>query len=354
MQGRAKGESRLGPGLARTSGYVRGMTLHPSEPRIAILGAGLSGLVCGAQLRDAGYCPVVYEKSRGLGGRLATRRGPSGAFDHGAQYITARSPRFREFLERLVAAGAAAHWSPKGRDGAHPWYVGTPGMSALVRPLADGLDIRQPARVTAVRQTGDLWHLEFEDGAQDGPFDQIISTLPAPQSAVLLAKVPGIDALSQVKIHPCWALMLSLSRPPEGGPDSFRPEAGPIAWAARDSSKPGRAATTETWIVHATPDWSKAHLERDPAEVIELLTPAFISSVGPTSVTAAAAHRWRYAMTARALGQPVLSLAQDTLLVGGDWTLGARVEAAYESGLHLAERAISRLKPRQASWQVPR
>ncbi|HIP78813.1 MAG TPA: FAD-binding protein, partial [Kiloniellaceae bacterium] len=43
-------------------------------PRIAVIGAGLAGLLCARRLQDAGLHPVVFEKSRGLGGRLATRR----------------------------------------------------------------------------------------------------------------------------------------------------------------------------------------------------------------------------------------------------------------------------------------
>ena len=50
--------------------------------RIAIIGAGLAGLSAARALTAAGHTPVVFEKSRGLGGRLATRRTEFGPIDH--------------------------------------------------------------------------------------------------------------------------------------------------------------------------------------------------------------------------------------------------------------------------------
>ena len=55
--------------------------------RIAIIGAGLAGLSAARALTAAGHTPVVFEKSRGLGGRLATRRTEFGPIDHGAPGI---------------------------------------------------------------------------------------------------------------------------------------------------------------------------------------------------------------------------------------------------------------------------
>ena len=54
--------------------------------RIAVIGSGIAGLACARRLSDAGYAPILFDKGRGIGGRLATRRTPDGRqFDHGAQ-----------------------------------------------------------------------------------------------------------------------------------------------------------------------------------------------------------------------------------------------------------------------------
>ena len=70
--------------------------------RAAVIGAGLAGLRVAHRLAEAGAQVRVFEKARGAGGRMSTRRTDFGAFDHGAQYFTARDPRFREQVLSLI------------------------------------------------------------------------------------------------------------------------------------------------------------------------------------------------------------------------------------------------------------
>ena len=120
-----------------------------ADVRIAVVGAGMAGLACANELVRADAKVTVFERSRGLGGRLATRRQGDLAFDHGAQFITARSRPFLHYAEIAARAGGLAAWQPRIMEDARiweapigDWWVGTPGMSALVRPLARNLDIR--------------------------------------------------------------------------------------------------------------------------------------------------------------------------------------------------------------------
>ena len=91
------------------------MNSPENHPDVLIIGAGISGLTCAASLRAAGLSPKVIEKSRGIGGRMATRRAGALSFDHGAQFLTAKSEPFRQEVARITAAGAAAEWVPSGR-----------------------------------------------------------------------------------------------------------------------------------------------------------------------------------------------------------------------------------------------
>ena len=61
-------------------------------PSVAIIGAGMSGLAAARVLSDAGYAVTIFEKSRGVGGRAATRRRAGFIYDHGAQYIRQGNP----------------------------------------------------------------------------------------------------------------------------------------------------------------------------------------------------------------------------------------------------------------------
>ncbi len=79
---------------------------------IAIIGAGVAGVSAANVLKARGYNVTIFEKSRGYGGRCATKRWDGHVVDHGAQYFTIRDARFRaavqaasgESLTRLQAS----------------------------------------------------------------------------------------------------------------------------------------------------------------------------------------------------------------------------------------------------------
>lgn len=305
-----------------------------------IIGAGIAGLACARRIADAGQPVIVLDKGRGLGGRLATRRTGFGSFDHGAQYVTARDPGFAAWLTRAGQAGRAGTWERGGV--ASDWWVGTPGMSALVRTLADGLDIRNSRHVTRIARGDAGWRVFLDDAAATLQADRLVLAIPAPQARVLLTGVSALAGrLDAVTIAPCWTLMLSLAEPLDRAPDAYKASDGACAWVARDSSKPGRKAPGENWVIQAGPAWSAEHLEDDPDTIAERLTDAFRDWAGELpAIRYAAAHRWRYARVTRALGEPCLWDLEARLGLAGDWCLGPRVEAAYLSGHALAAQVL--------------
>ncbi|UCH73073.1 MAG: FAD-dependent oxidoreductase [Rhodospirillales bacterium] len=316
-----------------------------ANPRIAIIGAGMAGLTCARHLADSDISPTVFDKGRGLGGRLATRRLEDGAaFDHGAQYVTAEGTAFREFVTAAIGGGTAAHWSPVSQESrpaakSRDWIVGLPRMNGLVRPLAEGLDLRLRVEVKAIERAASGWRLRTASDATSEVFDIVAVTAPAPQAATLAAAEPGLRGrLEHVSMAPCWALMVAFETQVDRPFDVVRGEAADIDWIARNNSKPGRAASPECWVVHASPSWSTRHLELDREVARAKLLALLGESLEPDlpEIRHAIAHRWRYARTTAPLGAPFLSSDDETLFLGGDWCLGARVECAFESGRAIA------------------
>ncbi|MBK1646452.1 deoxyribodipyrimidine photolyase [Thiocapsa imhoffii] len=306
--------------------------------RIAIIGSGMTGLACARKLTDAGYKTVVIDKGRGVGGRLSTRRTRDGwQFDHGAQYMTASSPVFQTLLEQAMSDGAAAEWADGG-DRQH--IVGVPGMSGLASYLSRGIEIRQGVEVAALQATARGWALSLPEGAT--LFDRVVVTVPAPQLSGLLGPThPITQAVAEVRLVPCLTLMAVLA------PDFKSPfisevdSEAPLAWIAHDSSKPGRAELN-CWVAQASASWSAAHLECDPDAIVARMLPLLCArlSTGMDAVRHAAAHRWRYARVTVPLGRPFVRDPSGTLYAGGDWCLGARVEAAWTSGEAIARSII--------------
>lgn len=313
-----------------------------STPRIAIIGAGMAGITCARHLKDAALSPVVFEKSRGLGGRLATRRAGGGlAFDHGAQFVTARTAGFAEHLQR-----AAAPWRPRlaGDGDAAGWHVGAPTMNTLVKSAAADLDVRLQARVAGLERRGAGWRLGLEDGGGES-FDTVVLAVPAPQAQVLAAPVPELATeLAAVEMAPCWTLMLAFAEPLQVSFDVWRSRDSDIAWAGRDGARPGRDPGRECWVVQASARWSRDHRDADPDAVSEALTTAFAGLAGGRlpEIVHHATHRWLYARTESPLGRPFATNGDASLYAAGDWCLGARVEEAWLSGKAVAEDIVNR------------
>ena len=304
---------------------------------VAIIGAGMAGLTCASRLADAGHRVAVFDKGRGAGGRMATRRveheGETYRFDHGAQYFTAREMAFQTQVRAWEADGVVAPW-PAAKEGA---WVGTPGMNAPIRAMADALDVQFGTQITGLLPERGGWRLEGE-GAPDDRFDAVVVAIPAEQAARLLAAhAPEFaeDARDSTS-EPCWTAMVAFDGRVDV-PDTLTDD-GAIGWAARNSAKPGRDADQECWVIQANARWSRAQLEREGENIGEELLAHFARAVGELPpILFSTAHRWRYAKCEKSDAGALWDDAQ-RIGVCGDWLSGPRVENAFLSGLALARR----------------
>ena len=336
---------------------------------IAIVGAGLAGLSCAQALSAAGHHVDLFEKSRGPSGRMSTRRGDDAGqpwqCDHGAQYFTAGDAAFRAEVARWQQAGAAAVWSGQiasfdGQRWSTPTtdterFVGTPRMTSpaacMVKSLSAQAQLHAQTTITKVARTQQgSWTLtSAEHGQHPTRYDALVLAVPAPQVLPLLADVSpaGHAIAASVRMRGSWALMLRCAARIDLPFDAAFINAGALRWMARDSSKPGRSGSEagETWLLHAEPEWSETHIEDDPASVTAALLEAFVALGGSTADITTTAHRWRYADTdpasTPASGNPSSWWdAQARLGLCGDWLHGGKVQGAWLSGQHVAQRLL--------------
>lgn len=326
-----------------------------NTPRIAVIGAGIAGLSCATELERAGIRVTVFDKSRGMGGRMSTRRGDGWQADHGAQYFTARDPQFIREVERWQRAGVADIWPGHievlgkaelhRRDDTLKRYVGTPRMSSPARSLAADLEVFSASRVTGLHQHDHRWHLQFEldapqrDKLQAMPFHAVVLAIPAAQAEPLLAMhARGLAELcSNCSMKPCWAVIAGFEKPSALPFDAAFVNEGPLRWIARDNSKPGRPQA-ETWVWHATTAWSHDNLDASPDAVVQALSRSFVA-LGGDRPQSATAHRWLYAEPSG--DGHTQGLQWDAALrlgLCGDWLHGGRVEGAWLSGYSLARK----------------
>ena len=338
--------------------------LRDPMPSVAIIGAGLAGLMCARTLTDHGFPVTVFEKSRGTGGRMSTRRVTLGndsaelRFDHGAQYFTVRDPRFLRYVGSWLEDGVVAKWNGQvvevragkvtGEKQTKPRYVAIPGMNAIAKHLALDLNVRCNTKIAPLTRQDNDWHLQSEEGEKLGEFDIVVSTAPLAQTRRLLEACPQVvEHMPANTMRGCWALMLAFPQSLDLDFDAAFVHDSPISWIACNSAKPERKASPETWVIHASSDWSQKHMEFESDVVQHKLTRAFWAAIGREAqpdCQYATAHRWRYAI---ADNEPMIgSYFDPDLRAGfcGDWCTYPRIEGAFLSGLSAAGRVMGSLK----------
>ena len=330
-------------------------------PRVAVVGAGAAGLAAARRISDSGVQVSVFDKARGVGGRLATRRMGEARIDHGAQFFTVRSRTFDALTRLWVSRGVAYEWC-RGFAGAadgHPRYAGHGGMTALAKDLAAGLDVSTSSRVTRIVSLGDGWLVDTAAGSF-GPFDAVILNPPAPQSADLASEA-GVDRhaleeLTALRYEPALAALVALDGTPLSlpWPGGIKLGEGPVSWVADNQAKGVSAVPALT--VHARGDWSASMWDRPDGEVLAIMldaVEAYLGGItrrellGPDAAhgTAVALQRWRYATPVVTHERRCLVLVDSSLpvIAAGDAFGEAKVEGAVLSGWAAADEALRRL-----------
>jgi predicted NAD/FAD-dependent oxidoreductase len=320
--------------------------------KIAVVGAGIAGLSAARALVERGHDVIVFEKARGPGGRVATSRlrgiempralaGSTLAFDHGAQYFTARDPRFAALIAQWERNRVAAKWNGRvvtfddegwedieeGTDR----YVGTPGMNAIALAMAEGLDISYDQRVESLEPLLST-------------LDHVVVAIPAPRATSLVSPVPSLaEKVAAVTMQPSWTVMAAFEERVAARFDAAFVNGSALGWIARNTSKPKRDWKVDTWVLQATTSWSSAHADDRADDVGSFLMEVFedLIRAGLPRAFYATVHRWRHAAADPPLAVGAIHDAAARITVCGDWCKGSRIEDAYLSGLAAADQVLS-------------
>ena len=318
--------------------------------KIAIIGAGLAGLSCARRLNTCAQVQI-FEKSRGVSGRMTTRYAEHFQFDHGAQYFTVKTPEFEQFLQPYLQSDSVVDWCPRivtlirGKEAfsspkAESWFIGSPKMNALCKAMASESEVLVGTRIEKLYQEHEKWILTDNSGGTHGPFDYVISSAPAPQTESLFpATFSQYSVLQSVKMIGCFSVMIGCSNALHIPWDVAHVKESPISWIAINSQKPARD-TAFSLIAQTTNSWAEQNLEGDLSQKlldlvkeIELLVGFDLSQRDYGTI-----HRWRYADTSHSAGEQFLADESMGLFACGDWCISGRIESAFTSGSALGKR----------------
>lgn len=346
--------------------------------KIAIIGAGVSAAAAAAALVAQGAAVTVFEKARGPGGRISSKRALAGSFDFGAQYFTARNEAFQQKVQQWQQQGVVQVWpllpyqyakgvlQPSADNETR--YIGAATMHQMLAGEFAGVSMHYGCKINELSyirsnvssHSQGHWQLCSEQGECFGGFDALLLTCPPEQARQLLEGTVLSLRIPEQALLPCWAVLLELATPTHHPADAIFVRDGKTRWIAKQSAKPGRHSARlqenlqqapEQWLLHLSAEASAAELETMP-EQISALAAAELSQVLGTEVKVAAAlcHRWLYASYNDKV-QPcgVLFDPQLQLALCGDWTLGGRVENAWLSGGQAALQFLQQQLPPHCS-----
>ena len=330
--------------LSRRSGYLLAgenvCDLAKEWMKIAVVGAGISGLVCAKHLVAGGQEVTVLEKSRSLGGRCATRKFGDHVVDTGAQYFTVRDPIVRKEIEQVAGVQFKKITQPiliagkKGevyREGEERFYIGN-GNNRLGAMLADGLEIRKEVEVGVVTLVGKEWEVA------GGRYDVVVSSAPWPQSAKILG-----GSQDAVGYEPNLTALLEYNGGWSGAVYAQIDSSGedPLSWVACENAKVGRVVDGSTvYVIQASAKYSRENLEKKPEEWVGDLQARLEQAWGlnPEKRGQVMSHRWRYARRERDSGHP--AELPKGLYLCGDSEVDSRLESVWRSGKETAEKIL--------------
>ena len=326
--------------------------------RIAVIGSGLAATAISRQLADHAEV-ILFDKARGVGGRMATKRLSPYEFDHGAQYFIARTTAFQEFLQPLINAGIVDIWRPRFKRITRekkqhetvtwnedlPHYVAIPGMNGMIKHLLKDAPVHLNTAISKITPSSKGWELIDTANKSHGPFEWVISTAPPEQSADFIPSTfSHRTALTSTKMKACYTLMLGIKKNIDFGFDAAHVAGYDISWISINQTKPGRGDSL-SMIINSTNQWADEHIDEDPETVERHLLEQFSIATNITlpTIDQKKLQRWRYANAPKSDGPASYCDIQSKLGVCGDWCIQGRVEAAFRSGTHLANEILNHL-----------
>ena len=330
---------------------------------VAVIGAGIAGLTCARKLQQAGKSVVLIDKSRGLGGRLATRRLAGTHADHGVCYLQAKGDRFGQWIDELVSVGILRVWTtgihrltadgslqspPKFAN----CYAAPLGATSIAKYLGRDLEIVGDKLITAIDPIADSWQLSSKDPEFSLTAAQVVIATPPAQALAItkaaidptciqqLSSVQFSRSISAIAVYPTTDQIAAAAIPWKGIQCIEHPT---LAWIGLDSSKQLNP-TQPVLVIQSSAAFAEQYFD---APDLAIVGQKLIDAIAPlvptlTMPELVQVHRWGYAFAQNPLSTQFLT-AQTTapLYFGGDWCDGNRVESAYLSGMALADRILS-------------
>lgn len=314
---------------------------------IAIMGGGLAGISAARYLKEAGHAPFVIEKSRSIGGRMATRRINEGKADHGAQFFTVRTDSFQSQIEEWLNKEIIQEWFTDK----YPRYRGVDGMNPLLKKIGEDIPVSLEEKIIRLESDGNTVTLASENG-ELFIADAAVITAPVPQILTLVEQSAlGLSEKIRAQLaagsyNPCLVGLFELKNSLPLNQSGILDENLPEGIDKVISNEQKGISSTPILSVYMDSNWSTSHYQQEDQLILEEMI-SLLSSFD-CEITSSQLKKWRYAEAAHVYRQPYLQFDEYPIFAAGDAFLSssdssgrARIESAFLSGKAVAEKLLS-------------
>lgn len=341
--------------------------------KIAIIGAGISGLTAGRVLSQAGHEVVVFEKSGGYGGRLATRRNDEKSdlkFDHGVTNFSAGDSKFQSFVDELTEKGIVKEWEgtfarcdSNGNittlEPASPYYIAREGMNTIGKYLGRHMDTRLNTKVSGLTHIGEnrsvkrSWMLNFPTALTESA-DAVIISAPARQAYGLLnTTIDEIETLKlvreidEVQYESQFSMMANFKKGENLDWNALECDDNIIEWITNENSK-RKEMKGLSLVIQTTSEFAKKQSGEEAGKIAEAISDRLAKLLGGWAALpdSKQLHFWKYSRAANPLPHDFMEIKgnETPLALVGAYMNGNTVESAYLSGLKLGQYWADRFK----------
>ncbi|WP_309387795.1 NAD(P)/FAD-dependent oxidoreductase [Cerasicoccus frondis] len=310
---------------------------------LLVIGAGIAGLLAARELTDKhGLRVAILDKSRGVGGRMATRRDGDATYDHGAQFFSVTEPRFKAWVDQWLRQRVVKLWFDQFANEAPMLrYAAVPSMTAVAKKLVEGLELHRKAKVVSATYASEEWVLKTEDG-NIFRAPKLLINAPVPQALEILdAGGVSLNAdddafLRSIQYAKTIAAMVELDGPsglPAPGRLKLNPPE-PVSWIADNQLK--GVSDLPAVTIHSGHAFAEQYFDEPDAVRLPILVEAARPYL-KSKITSAKGHRWKYAHRLTEHDRDYFAAASLGLWMAGDSFHAPKVEGAAMSGLLAAD-----------------
>ncbi len=325
------------------------------KKNIAIIGSGLSGITIALELKEK-FNIDIFEKSRGVGGRMSTRKESPFTFDHGAQFFKINTTDFMNFVSELLSKKIILPWKFKLAhfegiklikneviQNEDKFFVGVPNMDSILKYLSKKIDIIVNTKIEKIEKRKDGWFLYDQNNKSYGKYNWVILTLPAEQSKELITKkISFYSLIERIKMKCCFSLMVGIDEPLNLDYDAALIKHTDIAWLAVNNSKPCRPKKYSL-LINSSYDYAAKNFSSAKDKVIKHLL-NITSKLVNRKISDSAhikLHQWKYVEAEKHPAENYFVDFKNKIGVCGDWFINSRVEGAYISANKLSKKIIN-------------